>query len=146
MGSGCSSSGPGPNYLVIFRQIDLRLGSDFPAGLKTAKNVTLQLKVVDGIAGDHRQKTEAGFHTHRIKKREQGRFAASLASSSERFSEHIYGSTNSASEVDAMQSTPALASMRADALSSPLIFENSNAFPLMGGRHRLVLEDIFRLK
>ena len=86
MGSGCRSSGPGPNYLVIFRQIDLRLGSDFPARFKTTKNVTLQLKVVDGIAEGHRQKTEAGFHTHRRRKGEQGRFAASLASSSERFS------------------------------------------------------------
>ena len=36
--------------------------------------------------------------------------------------------------------------MRADALSSPLIFENSNMYSLMGGRHRLVLDYICRLK
>ena len=101
---------------------------------------------MDGIAGGHRQKTEAGFHNLRREKGEQGQFAASLASSSERFSENIYGATNSASEVHATPSMPAPAAIRADALSSPLIFENSNAFPLMGGRHRLVLEDICRLK
>ena len=101
---------------------------------------------MDGIAGYHRQQTEEGFHTHRRKKGEQGRFAASLAPSSERFSARISGATNIVSEVDATPSTPAPADMRADALYSPLIFENSNAFSLMGGRHRFVLEDICRLK
>lgn len=145
MGSGCSSSGSGSKNHVLLRQIALRLGSDFPARLKTADDANQQLKVVNGIVGDARQLAEAGFHTH-LKKREQERFAASSSASSARSSVRVSRAADSASEVDATPSTPAPAAKRDAALSSPLLFENSDAFSLMGGRHRLVLEDICHLK
>ena len=88
---------------------------------------------------------EALFHTHRGE-REQGRFAALSASSPARSSARVSQAANSTSEVDATLSTPSPAAMQYADLSSSLLFDNSNAFPLMGGRHRLVLEDICRLK
>ena len=51
MGTGCSSSGPGPKNIVLLCHIALLIGSDFSARVKTADDVTLQIKVVDGIVG-----------------------------------------------------------------------------------------------
>ena len=145
MGSGCSSSVPGTQNIVLLHHIALQLGSDFPSCLKTANDVTLQMKAIDSISGDHMQQAEAGFYTH-SKKREQGRFAESSESSSAGSSARVSRADDSALEVDATPSTPAHAAMRAAALYSPLIFENRDAFSLMGGRHHLVLEYICCLK